>query len=182
MSHDMLKKVIEENREVFDDAVPSPDIWDRIERQLPPARAGLGNRQAKTIRIWKVTAAAAVALLLMASGVIIGLSSSLAGQQQDEIMAEYAETEKYYATQVNERLSAIQRQYDDPALEEDLKQLDEIYQDLKTELMETDNPNKSEIINAMIINYQTKVAILEKVLERVEEGKLKKENRNENEI
>ena len=173
--------MIQKNREAFDDAVPTPHIWDRIEKQLPPSQSEVVKGKVRSLRIWQWTAAAAVALLLVASGVIIGLSTSL-GSRQDPMLAEYAETEEYYATQVNQKLTAIQQQYNDPSLEEDLRQLDEIYQDLKSELMESDNPNKAEIINAMIINYQTKVAILEKVLERIGDVNSNKENESNHEI
>jgi hypothetical protein len=175
MKEDKLKEFIQEHREKFDDAIPGPHLWSGIESRLP-------NKQAKSVMLWKWTAAAAVALLLLASGVIIGLSSNPSNYPDRVAMREYAETEKYYVSQVNEKLSAIERQYDDPTLREDLKQLDEIYDELKLELASSDHSNKSEIINAMIMNYQTKVAILEKVLEKVEEAKNTTQNASNYEI
>ena len=175
MKEDKLKGFIQKHRDQFDDAVPGAHVWAGIEKKLP-------NTQAKSVMLWKWTAAAAVALLLIASGVIIGLSSNSYNSPDYAAMQEYAETEKYYVSQVNEKLSAIERQYDDPSLREDLKQLDEIYDELKLELASSDHSNKSEIINAMIMNYQTKVAILEKVLEKVEEAKNTTQNASNYEI
>jgi hypothetical protein len=175
MREDQLKKFLQENRSSIDDEVPGMHIWSNIEKKLP------GN-QARSITLWKWTAAAAVALLLIASGVIIGLSNNMAGNQDQMAMREYAETERYYVSQVNEKLMAVERQLHDPILKEDLRQLDEIYDELKLELVQTENPNKSEIINAMIMNYQTKVAILEKVLERLEEAKSTTQNESNYEI
>lgn len=175
MREDKLKKFLLENRSSIDDEIPGLHIWSNIEQNLP-------NKRARSITLWKWTAAAAVALLLIASGVIIGLSNSMGNNQEQLVMREYAETESYYVSQVNEKLMAVERQLHDPILKEDLRQLDEIYEELKLELIQTENPNKSEIINAMIMNYQTKVAILEKVLERIEEAKSTTQNESNYEI
>lgn len=170
MEKDQIRSLIQKHRASFDDATPDPKLWAGIDERLP-------RREARSIRIWKWTAAAAVGLLLIAAGVVIGLYN--APGQQNLAMQEYAETEQYYVTQVNEKMAAIQSRHHDPTLEEDLRQLDEIYDELKIELSNSQNPNQKQLIDAMIINYQTKVAILEKVLEKIEDSDIQNTQNDE---
>ena len=47
-------------------------------------------------------------------------------------------------------------------------QIDELLEELKTELDNAVKGSEEQIINAMINNYQTKLAILERVLQRIQ--------------
>ncbi len=162
MKEDKLRRFMMDNREAFDDAEPPLRTWNRIEKQLP-------SQQARAIRLWKYSAVAAVALLLVAMGVIIGMSTDQNSLSNSPEWAEYQETEKYYSNQVNAKMENLREYQHDPSLDEDMRQLDEVYADLKTELKQSENPNKKILIDAMIINYRTKLSILEKVLEKLEE-------------
>ena len=172
MKRDALEKFIIQNREAFDDAVPGPQLWNRLEKELPQPKI-------RRINIWKITSAAAVALLLVCIGVIIGMNNNGSGYEQSEAWAEYQEAENYYSTQVNQKLDQLKKYDFDPVIEEDIKQLDDIYGELKNELIQSDHPDKETIIDAMIINYQTKISILERVLEKMEEHKNSNSNETE---
>jgi hypothetical protein len=54
--------------------------------------------------------------------------------------------------------------------------------ELREELLNAPEGKEEEIINNLIKTYQTKVSILERVLERVQSTNHKKVNHNENEI
>ena len=50
----------------------------------------------------------------------------------------------------------------------DFQELDAIYEELKQELEKAPAGNEEQVIQAMINNYQTKIEILERVLEKVQ--------------
>ena len=62
---------------------------------------------------------------------------------------------------------------------EEMKNLDMIYMELKTDLK--DNVSNKEVIEALIVNYRVRIQILEEMLMilKEEEGNNKKINRNE---
>lgn len=59
-----LKNFIEENRRAFDDELPSPDAWNRIERTIRPNKLGR-NLSVKAVYKWS---AAAAILFFIAAG------------------------------------------------------------------------------------------------------------------
>ena len=52
---------------------------------------------------------------------------------------------------------------------DDLSQLDAVYNELKTELLQSPNQDNSAIIQAMIENYQLRISLLEKILTNINE-------------
>jgi len=85
-----------------------------------------------------------------------------------DVSPEYAELEQYYRTQVNQKRSQLAHYKYDVSINDDLGQLEEMMKDLMEEMKETPTKSNERIINAMINNYQTRVAILERVLERLQ--------------
>ena len=53
----------------------------------------------------------------------------------------------------------------------DLEELQNVYDQLTTELEDGMAPNQNDIIQALIQNYQTRIELLERVLNRLEEGR-----------
>lgn len=161
---DRLEQYIRENREQFDSRNPDPAIWSAIESRLP-------QREARRISIWKITSAAAVALVFILSGVIVGLRMN---EPQGALTAEYVEyqeTKQYYSNQLQQRVNALSAYEPDEDVYADLNELQDVYDQLTTELEDGLAPNQNDIIQALIQNYQTRIELLERVLERLEESK-----------
>ena len=81
-------------------------------------------------------------------------------------MKQYKETEAFYNTQVIRKLDQLTDPKIKRNVENDLKQLDEIYNELKSEMLNTQHANSSMMIDAMIQNHKTKVEILENILNK----------------
>jgi hypothetical protein len=81
---------------------------------------------------------------------------------------------QYYQTQVNLKLSEINDPESKANVINDLKQLDEIYLQLKSEIIRSGYANSDIILEAMIKNQKTKTEILENILNK--QNQIKNEN------
>ncbi|MCB0641671.1 MAG: hypothetical protein KDC44_08525 [Phaeodactylibacter sp.] len=175
---DKLEQFIAQNREAFDDGMPGLKVWASVERELDQ---GKPNR---TIIVRYLKVAAAAVFLLMAGGV----AGSYVFHQQNvptslaDISPEYAEVESYYNQQVNQKLNQLVAYRHVDVVEADLKQLDQIMQDLWKELQEAPAGTEEQIIEAMIDNYKVKLEILERVLEKVQSTNQNALNPEQNEV
>ena len=169
MGKDPFKKYTEDNREEFD-SFEQPDfegLWgdisdslDKQDEQLggkPPIRRSLwGNR------VWLKVAA----MLIMAFGVgwltVSGVNNFGSG-------TEWAETQEFYQESIQTKMEALQarREAIDPKIFEDLESLDTALQELKVDL--EDQADNEEVVNAMIMNYQIKLKILEEILDELQQ-------------
>jgi hypothetical protein len=161
---DNLEKFILEHRAEFDDAVPSLGVWSKIDCRL---------EQRPVYRIvWmrRLRAAAAVALLLTAGGVTGAYmtSSSQKVKSLADVSPEHAEMEKFFNRQVSEKLAQLAAYRQDDFVKTDIQELDSFYLELKLELEHAPAGSEDKIVQAMIENYQTKIEILEQVLEKVQ--------------
>ena len=160
---DQLEKFVRNHRAEFDSSNPDPGLWNAIEDRLP-------QKEAKRFSIWKLTSVAAVGLVLVLSGVIVGMSMNDDNVKSTAEYMEFREAEQYYNMQLQQRVSALSEYNYDKTIDDDLNDLQEVYNELTTELEDGMEPNKNDIIQALIQNYQTRVDLLERVLERLEEG------------
>ena len=161
---DRFEQFISENREQFDSRNPDPAIWSAIESRLP-------KREARRISIWKVTSAAAVGLVFILSGVIVGMKMNQPQAGMTAEYVEYQEAKQYYSNQLEQRVNALATYEPDPDVYSDLEELQNVYDQLTTELEDGMAPNQNDIIQALIQNYQTRIELLERVLNRLEEGR-----------
>lgn len=193
---DPLEHFIRQNRSHLDLAEPTNRVWESLEKQLSPADqhplgapplqpspltlqpAGAPTHQLTFARrIMRI--AASLALLL--SGV--GIGTWYAGQSDrketgvalQQIAPEYAELEQYYIRDIHQKQVKLQQftSSDNTAVEQDLDQLDHMMQELRAELENVPPANREKVIHALIDNYKAKAAILERVIQRLE-------NTNEN--
>jgi len=126
----------------------------------------------KQLNFWKWGSIAAAITLL----VILGSSMFAPRQPQEADLAsvspEMEQTQSFFTTTINAEIEAL-KQFDalenKKLIQNALQQVDKLekdYQLLKEDLVESGN-NK-QVINAMIINFQNRIAVLEQVSETIE--------------
>jgi hypothetical protein len=179
---DNLEKFIHDNRTAFDSEVPSLKVWAAIDRAA-------NQKEARRIRLWKnLRVAAAVAVLLVAGG--IGGSFITQANQGNSATAilqetapEYFEMEQYFQGQINQQINQLASYDPDAQVLQDLDQIDQAMLELKEELRTAPKGKGKEIVENLIRNYQMKIAILERVLDKMEDTVPTKSNKKEqNEI
>jgi hypothetical protein len=162
--NDRLEEFIRDNRASFDDLKAPAGIFDRIS---PPERP--------VHHLWKWTAVAASALLLIAVGYIFGLKTSA----RPEIAGwdEYQEAEQYYQARIDRKMEEIKTLPVGEEVMNDIHVLDEVYAQLRQQLLEDPNANTELLLSAMIRHQQQKLDVMEKILNRVDKYQ-KSENSN----
>ncbi|MBK6946750.1 MAG: hypothetical protein IPH16_00545 [Haliscomenobacter sp.] len=179
-THDFLESFVRENREAFDREGPDPRLWKQIDQQLH----GPSMRRLKTVRILRAIAAA---LLLLITGAVGG---RLVGYKQasdatallEQTAPEFLEAEQYYQQQIQGKLTQLASYNPGETVFRDLDQLDQVMEELKTELAKAPQGKEQEIISNLIRNYQTKMAILELVMNRLETNQSDYAKQNEHEV
>ena len=180
---DELGELIKNNKSFFDKSEPLPGHLKRFETKL--------NRNAQKLRFLKKTIkymkVASVAILFVLSS--LWILEQFTKKQKDisialgEISSEYKEVEFYYTRLYQTKLEELNRVNEiDPELESELmksefQELDSIYKALQKELGY--NKEDERIINAMIGYYQTKVEILNQIINQLNYVKKDKINKQE---
>ncbi|HZV70131.1 MAG TPA: DUF4179 domain-containing protein [Saprospiraceae bacterium] len=153
-----LEDFIRNHRNEFDDLKAPERVWEKLD-----------NRSPRVHHLWKWSAVAACALLLISIGYIFGTKSNsnidLAGWK------EYQETEQYYEARIQSRMDKINMLAVSNEVTADLQVLDDIYQQLRTRLIDDPNADPQVLLNAMIRHQQQKLEIMEKILTHVDKYK-----------
>ena len=152
---DPLETFIRDNRASFDDLKAPDQVWARISKQDRPVHS-----------LWKWSAVAASALLLIAVGYIFGMKT----QAQPAIAGweEYLEAEQYYQDRIDRKIEKIKTLPVGQEVLTDIKVLDEVYEQLRQQLLEDPNADAELLLSAMIRHQQQKLDIMEKILNRVD--------------
>ncbi|MBI1226164.1 MAG: hypothetical protein GC192_13095 [Bacteroidetes bacterium] len=174
-----LEKFIRENRAEFDTGVPSLDVWANLDRHLDRQRPS-----GRVVWMRRLRVAAAVLVLLTAGGIggayLFNPHKSV--ESLSDVSPEHAEMERYLSSQVNAKLAKLASYKQDGIVKADIKELDETYEELRHELENAPEGAEEKIVQAMIETYQTKINILEQVLEKVEKVNPTPLNTTENEV
>ncbi len=144
------------------------------------------KKQSKTNpMIFKVIAIAAVLAVIVA---ISGLFTNTTATSADlaSVSPEMEQTQSFFVSTINTELKKLQA-FNSPEskvlVEDALKQLDVLekqYNVLKVDLVESGNDQR--VIYAMISNFQNRIALLEQVINKIEEVKNLNTQENENNI
>jgi len=166
MQRDSLEKFVLENREAFDDAIPSLKVWGEIDRSV-------NRREARRITLRRSLRIAAGVLFLLFAGALAG--HYLSGLEEENPVAvlenvapEYFEMAQYYEGEISSKEKQLAAYQQGETVLEDFAQLDEAMEELKEELLHAPKGQEEQIVENLIKNYQTKIQILERVLERIQ--------------
>lgn len=173
---DLLEGFVLGNRSAIENRKAPPSIWNEIEKDLER-----DDRRANRAKIFRISRMAAAACFLLIVGTLFGIQynknqGSDTESALNEMLPQYQEMNDFYQGKIDQRLIQLaNHNVDQNQVDQDLQQLDDVFEELKLELLSSDHKNNEAIINAMLKNYQTKVSILERVLDKVQTN-TKKDN------
>ncbi|WP_425392479.1 hypothetical protein [Ekhidna sp.] len=166
---DQLEKFIIENRDAFDDASPSENAWQQIDRRLD-------KKSSLWPLMWKVAA-----VLFMASTIYLMIDRNSATVEDGPILSEeFTQAEDYYVSLISQKRQLIKEQLTPEQHQEflvEIDQLDAMYVELKKTYQT--NASNDRVMDAMISNLQLRLDILNKQLDILQS--IKNQN-NENDI
>lgn len=150
-----LEEFIRENRAELDDLKAPPGLWRRID-----------PNPATVSPIWKWTAVAAIGLLLISIGFIVGRQA----QATPDIAGwdEFQATEAYYESRINAKMDRIKTLEVGEEVLADIQVLDEVYHQLKKQLLEDPNADTQKLLTNMIRHQQQKLEVMERILTHVD--------------
>ncbi|HNR73812.1 MAG: hypothetical protein UZ12_BCD005002695 [Bacteroidetes bacterium OLB12] len=160
---DSLKDFIDNNRQAFDNRVPSEKVWKGIESNLPQTTWW------HNIAVWR----AAAIILFCVSGFLL-FTNKPAGQdkrQTAQLQGEFRNLEKFYSDQIAEKVEWISDTRDtfaDDQFAQDFEKLDAMYQVL-LEQMKT-NPTE-QVKDALVLNMLVRIDLLNQQIQKLEESK-----------
>ncbi len=167
---DDLERFIRQHRSAFDEHMPDPRVWDEVSGALP-FKPAFRVQWLRHIRL------AAAAVVLLVAGIGIGLWYGSVQMQPPAVLAlgqvspEYAELEDYFQREIQSRKIRLTHltTYSQATVWEDLRQMDAAMAELQAELAQVPPANRELVVRAMIENYKARLAILERVLQYLEQ-------------
>jgi len=180
-----IDEIIRGNKDFFDGAEPSDGHFERFNMKLEIRRQK--NAPKKSIVPYLLRAAVVTLLVTLSSlwtwdhFIRPGSSRMALG----DVSSQYKEVENYYIHQVNLMESEIvnldfnNNPEQKVMLVQEMKSMDSAYVSLQKELKA--NPDDERIINAMIEHYQTKIEVLNYIVNQLRTIRNGNQNMTENE-
>ncbi|PTN09375.1 hypothetical protein [Mangrovibacterium marinum] len=184
---DLLEKTIRENKAFFDEDAPEGH-FERFAQRLNAPRIDPIRRRRK---IFLQVAATVAFVLLLGNQLRMYLQQPQpeAAITLGSVAPEYAEAEFYYTSAIDQGMRHWEKLSEDGIIstdeqrmmQEEIADFEETYARLQDELAA--NPEDERVINAMLELYQTRLAIINLIIEKLEEVKKQKTyNHDESEI
>ena len=176
-----LEDFINKNRSEFDSETPDLKIWAAIDKQMSPPKTEPIRRR---FNPWKMGIAASMLLLLgLGMGYFFSPNhSSKEALASANLPVEFREAESFYQAEYQNKRQQLVNYTVEPTLEADLEEFDQIILEMKSELKNVPKGNRERVLSAIIQNYQTKIDILQRILDQLESAKTTKSDRNETNI
>ncbi len=175
-----LEEFVKANREEFNDIVPSPDLWSRIEKVLPQ-QFEQQKKNEKSFSLGFVLRVAASVIVVMGISFVIYLrSNSKKEVNYASINPVYAQQQtRYVALIANKRTELKNISQADPELYNEFSaetaKMDSVYKKLRSDLVTSPNPEL--VLRAMIRNLEIQTEVLNQQLNVIEQyNQMKKQN------
>ncbi|MEM1406323.1 MAG: hypothetical protein AAGG59_06070 [Bacteroidota bacterium] len=164
---DNLKDFVDKNRSLFDDMEPSDSVWKGIEKR---------TSKRSYHWLWKAAAISffCTTLFLFFTNQVDRGEELIS--QKEKISSDFVDIESFYFQMISEKKTLIQSYADETELdygyEQDLQNLDAMYEVLKDELKT--NPSK-KVVDALLLNLVVRIDILNKELAQLDDNTAKPE-------
>lgn len=165
-----MEKFIKENRAAFDTETPTDAVWARIEGQLAEKKAPV------MIELkWVYRIAASVAIILsvgVLAGYYIGTATTTSQMAQQMV-----DVERYYQNKMDDKMAELASYQATDVVASEINDLESRYASLASEDVYVEERH----MQAVIENFEARLAIMEKVLLRMKQYSNKgKKGKNEN--
>jgi len=160
---DELRKLIDENRQLFDTAEPTNGHFERFEKRL-----NLQNKPNRKINWTAYLKVASVAVLMVISALYVKEHLFDKKQLTETPKSEFNEARDYYVKIVDQRIDKIEElgksmtPEQNQLLLDEMTHMDQMYVNLQKQLKAT--PDDPRVIQAMLGYYQMKVDILNRII------------------
>ncbi|MCM4169914.1 hypothetical protein DHD32_00365 [Arenibacter sp. TNZ] len=183
MENNHFENLFRELKDSFDIVEPNDGHRQRFLAKLETP-SGVITKTKKTSIRWKALSIAAALLLFCALGFNFFKPALSVQQQVSNISPEITNTEYYFASLIEEQIKKMQSETS-PVTQKlitdtmgQLRTLDTDYKKMEQDLL--NGGNSKLILSAMITNFQTRIDLINEVLEQIEEIKILKNYKNEN--
>lgn len=171
MRKDDLEQLFNRFQNDFDFEEPKAGHQDRFLEKLNQSK-GVVTLHKKKTNWWKPLSVAASVVFICVLGLKVFDGQPSIKEQVVEIAPEVSQTEFYFASLIEEQIQQLRdtrspetaQLVDDTLLQ--LQKLENDYKNLEQELI--NGGNSKIILNAMIINFQTRIDLLKEVLTHIE--------------
>lgn len=190
---DYIEELISKNRDRLNDNEPQAGHFERFENRLKSQNK---KRSISWQPVLKVAAAIVFAFLAVNQGIIWFSSDN---EQNEEsagrnemtlasVSAEYEEVEFYYTNAIEGGLEQWEKmageglisEKEQEVMEAELAEFEQVYEKLQNDL--ATSPNDERVINAMLEYYQTKLSLINLIVNKLEEVKQKNNRNHETEM
>lgn len=180
---DKIKILFDRLQDDFDFESPEQNHQERFLEKLNQSRGVVAIPPKKRNWLRPLSIAASLVLLCLLGIQFFGNQATIK-EQVVEIAPEVTKTEFYFASLIEEQVQELKNEkspetaqlVDDTLLQ--LNKLEGDYQKLEQDLLK--GGNSKIILNAMIINFQTRIDLLKEVLNNIEDIKNLKSNNDAN--
>ncbi|WP_339713150.1 hypothetical protein [uncultured Kriegella sp.] len=186
MKKENLENLFAELRESLDHNEPASGHKERFFEKLNSERKSISTMGKGRTPWLKALSIAASLTLIISIGTYITNAEPTIEEQVARISPEASNSQFYFANLIEEQVKKLKKEgspetkkiIDDTLLQ--LKKLEKDYNQLEQNLIQ--GGNSKLILSAMITNFQTRMDLLNDVLNQIETIKIIKNNNNENTI
>lgn len=179
---DELERLIINNRQSFEDEEPMEGHFERFEARLQ--KASKSTRVFDFRMVLKIAAVVVFALLVVNQTRLWLLPEKEEALSLGSISEEYREVEFYYTNAIETGMNQWEKLSNEGFISESEQQMmlqeqhefDQMYQKLQNEL--ESNPEDERVINAMLQYYQARMSIINLIINKLQEVKQQKNNKN----
>lgn len=175
MKKDKLEQFLSDHAKEFDSESPPPMIWMNLDKELSEKKKKKTANvyELKHTSLMRIMQVASMFIVVMGVGLLIGMQINKSGNTYNNpYLDEFVEAERHYNRKIDNMWKTVKSTSVEEAedIKQDLKSLDDVYNELKEELLRGKGSNTNEVVNSMINNYRTKIEILETVINKTNQA------------